>query len=209
MVMATAARRLTRADWAAAALDAIAEGGLAAVAVEPLARRLGTTKGSFYWHFPNREALLEAALSRWEHEHTEAVIVRIEAESDPLRRLRLLLTTAITLAQENVVDAAVLAGAQHPAVKPVLDRVTRRRVSYLGDLFRRLGFPPAQARDRGLLAYTAYLGHSQLIQAGLSNAPAQGADLRRYVERVLGILTAEPDRPVVDHQLVGRARPSS
>ena len=54
--------RLSADDWALAALDVIAEQGLAAVAVEPLARRLGVTKGSFYWHFPSREALLVAAL---------------------------------------------------------------------------------------------------------------------------------------------------
>ena len=44
--------RLSAEDWAQAALDLIAEQGVAAVAVEPLARRLGVTKGSFYWHFP-------------------------------------------------------------------------------------------------------------------------------------------------------------
>src|SRR3546814_6866850 len=58
--------RLSAEDWAQAALDVVAESGVAAVAVEPLARRLGVTKGSFYWHYPSREALLEAALSRWE-----------------------------------------------------------------------------------------------------------------------------------------------
>ncbi|MGH3388225.1 MAG: TetR family transcriptional regulator, partial [Actinomadura sp.] len=47
--MAERKTRLSRADWANAALEAIAEGGLAAVAIEPLATRLGTTKGSFYW----------------------------------------------------------------------------------------------------------------------------------------------------------------
>ena len=47
--------RLSADDWAQAALEQIAEQGVAAVAVEPLARRLGVTKGSFYWHFPSRE----------------------------------------------------------------------------------------------------------------------------------------------------------
>ena len=51
--------RLSAEDWAVAALDVIAESGLAAVAVEPLAKRLGVTKGSFYWHFPSR------GCSRW------------------------------------------------------------------------------------------------------------------------------------------------
>jgi AcrR family transcriptional regulator len=53
-------------DWTNAALEAIADGGTGKVAVEALARELGATKGSFYWHFRNRDALLEAALARWE-----------------------------------------------------------------------------------------------------------------------------------------------
>ena len=83
--IATAAKpdragRLSADDWAQAALDLIAEQGVAAVAVEPLARRLGVTKGSFYWHFPSREALLKAALERWEQIELEEVFARIEAE---------------------------------------------------------------------------------------------------------------------------------
>ena len=65
--------RLSAEDWAQAALDLIAEQGVAAVAVEPLARRLGVTKGSFYWHFPSRDALLQAALERWEANEQESV----------------------------------------------------------------------------------------------------------------------------------------
>jgi len=60
--------RLSADDWARAALELIAEQGVAAVAVEPLARRLGVTKGSFYWHFRSRDALLQAAIERWEQE---------------------------------------------------------------------------------------------------------------------------------------------
>ena len=80
--------RLSAEDWALAALDVIAEQGLAAVAVEPLARRLGVTKGSFYWHFPSREALLVAALERWEKTEQETVFGKLEAVSDPRARLR-------------------------------------------------------------------------------------------------------------------------
>src|SRR5260221_12707598 len=74
---ASGPRRLTRDDWITAALAAIADGGLAAVGVEPLAARLGATKGSFYWHFKNRDALLEAAIRRWEKETTTDVVAEI------------------------------------------------------------------------------------------------------------------------------------
>jgi AcrR family transcriptional regulator len=58
--------RLSAEDWEDAALNLIAEQGVGALAVEALARQLGVTKGSFYWHFRTREALLQAALERWE-----------------------------------------------------------------------------------------------------------------------------------------------
>src|SRR3546814_1971029 len=80
--------RLSAEDWAQAALDLIAENGVAAVAVEPLARRLGVTKGSFYWHFPSRDALLQAALERWESVEQEAVFGPLETIPDPRERLR-------------------------------------------------------------------------------------------------------------------------
>jgi AcrR family transcriptional regulator len=63
---ARADRRLSPADWERAALEAIAAKGLGAVAVEPLARTLGVTKGSFYAHFSTRDDLIDAALASWE-----------------------------------------------------------------------------------------------------------------------------------------------
>ncbi len=78
---------LTAEDWVRAALRALAKGGVGAVAVEPLAQQLGVTKGSFYWHFPTRDALLSAALEHWEKESTEAVIVAVDTIADPRDRL--------------------------------------------------------------------------------------------------------------------------
>src|SRR4051794_34630143 len=65
---------LTRDDWARAALGAIERGGIDAIAVETIAGELGATKGSFYWHFKNRDALIDAALAEWQRRSTEAMI---------------------------------------------------------------------------------------------------------------------------------------
>ncbi len=182
--------RLTADDWAAAALDAMARGGLAAVAVEPIAARQGATKGSFYWHFANRDALIAAALRRWETDHTEAVIRMVDAEPDPLRRLRLLLVAVIEATEHDLIEVAVLSTADHPLVAPVLARVTERRIAYTTKLFGDLGFSAAEARDRGLLAFTAYLGHAQLARATPQSVPRDRAARRRYVDRVVALLTA-------------------
>lgn len=192
--LASPRRRLTRDDWAAAALVAIAEGGLAAVAVEPLAARLGTTKGSFYWHFRNRDALLEAALAAWEEATTTAVLARVEDSSiDPRDQLRLLIELVVDIAERDPVGLALLGHAAHPVVGPALERVTRARIDGTVRLFRRLGFRPAQARRRALLAYSAYLGHAQLAHATPAVLPATRAARRDYLEHILRALIAPPD----------------
>ncbi len=193
--------RLTADDWTAAALEAMAGGGLAAVAVEPLATRLGATKGSFYWHFANRDALIEAAVLRWEREHTEAVIGLINAQPGPLARLRLLVGLVLrstVLEEDGSIELAMLATADHPHVAPVLARVTERRVAYTAGLFAALGWPPEEARRRGLLAVTAYLGYAQLAHVARGTLPATEADRDSYVDQVVRLLTASdagPGRP--------------
>ncbi|MFC9240047.1 TetR/AcrR family transcriptional regulator [Streptomyces decoyicus] len=187
-----ARQRLTAQDWAEAALAAMGEGGLAAVAVEPLAARLGTTKGSFYWHFANRDALIEAALKRWEEIGTEAVITEAEAEPDPGKRLRVLLVRATNRSAADPLDVSLLATAAHPRVAAALARVTARRIGYVAALFAELGFPEDEARRRGLLAYTAYLGHTQLGHAVPESLPADAAR-DRYLDGVIETLVRPPN----------------
>jgi AcrR family transcriptional regulator len=188
--MVIARATLTRDDWAAAALTAIAEGGLGALAVEPLAARLGATKGSFYWHFENRDALLAAALERWERDHTDAVHAEVEAATDdPLDQLRLLTHLTTSMAERDRIGLALLATADHPAIAPVLARVTERRLVFLADLFGRLGFGRADARRRSLLAYSAYLGQAQLAHATPAVVP-RGAAARAYFDHAVAAVTA-------------------
>jgi AcrR family transcriptional regulator len=185
--------RLSRQDWVDAALEAIAEGGLAAVAVVPLAERLGATKGSFYWHFPSREALIEAALAAWEQTTTSAVIAEIDAASqDPRQQLRLLFKRVTELAARDRIELALLATADHPTVRPVLDRVTRRRIAFAAELFQRLGFPRADANRRALLAYSTYLGYTQLLHATPQLLPETQTARRVYLNDVLAALTSPP-----------------
>jgi AcrR family transcriptional regulator len=184
-------RQLTRDDWADAAAKALAEGGVAAVAVEPIAVRLGATKGSFYWHFANRDALLRAALERWEHQTTAAVIEEIDAYGDdPLARLRLLVTRVTKAVQEDRIALALLADADHPIVAPVLRRVTERRVRYTADLLVELGLSPDRAAQRALLANSAYFGHAYLSYAAPAVLPHGKAARSAYLDDVITTLIA-------------------
>jgi AcrR family transcriptional regulator len=187
---ASGQRRLTRDDWITAALAAIADGGLAAVGVEPLAARLGATKGSFYWHFTNRDALLEAAIRRWEKETTTDVAAQVTAARDaPASQFRRLVVSVIERAEQDRVGLALLASAAHPAVAPALEQVTATRLGLIATVLRRLGFPAADARRRALLAYSAYLGHGQLAHSTPRVLPATKAGRRAYLNDAIHALT--------------------
>jgi AcrR family transcriptional regulator len=195
MVMArhdASPRRLARDDWVVAALTAIGEGGVGAVAVEPLAARLGTTKGSFYWHFPNRDALLEAALAAWEQATTTAVLDEVEQSTvDPVAQLRLLIARVVDNAERDPVEPALFASAAHPTVGPALTRVTQHRIDGTIRIFARMGLRGAEARRRALLAYSLYLGYGQLLRATPAVLPQARAGRREYLDHVLRALTAD------------------
>ncbi|WP_229905229.1 TetR/AcrR family transcriptional regulator [Lentzea cavernae] len=154
--------RRNRDDWTEMALRALAEGGLQAVAIEPLAARAGATKGSVYHHFPNREALLKATAERWEREHTEKVIEVVESERTPQDKLKTLFAVVLDRTRKGSVEMALQAGATNDVVAPVLRRVTEKRLTYLAELFVQLGFGEAQARKRALIAFSLYLGQAQM-----------------------------------------------
>jgi AcrR family transcriptional regulator len=184
-------KTLTADDWAEAALAALGEKGVRGVAVEPIAARLGTTKGSFYHHFRTREALLAAALDRWERQETEQVIAVVERGGGARERLhRLLVLVLGTAGERNLVELALQPDVRHPLVGPAVERVTRRRLGYLADLLRELGVPDRRA----LLAYSAYLGHAQLAHATPDLVPA-GAELADYAEDVITALVSVGGAP--------------
>jgi AcrR family transcriptional regulator len=183
-------QRLDRDVWTRAALEVLGERGVAGLAIEPLARSLGTTKGSFYWHFRNREDLIRAALERWENEETDAVIAMLGSLSDGRSRLRELLT-AIFLTHADVPDRSIglAADAGHPAVKEVLDRVTRRRIGYVARQLVAAGLDEAEARNRAILAYTSYLGYSTMMRSTPGALP-QGEQAAAFVDSLMHLLTS-------------------
>ena len=179
--------RLSAADWEQAALDVVAEQGVAAVTVESLARQLGVTKGSFYWHFPTREALLKAALERWENQDTDNVFARVEPIADPRERLCELFRRTGREAKSHVIYSALLRALDQPIVQPVMERVSQRRMDFLTRAYGQLGMQRRQAAQRARLAYAAYVGFLQLtLQLGVPRL--DHAEFEDYVEHVIATL---------------------
>jgi AcrR family transcriptional regulator len=118
-------RGLGREDWLRSARLALLRGGVEAVRVEKLARDLGVTKGSFYWHFKDRDELLELLLREWEIEVPEMLSqVSPGSGREKVHSLVRLLEQRAKLSEEGEVpsDAAIFAWAS-------VDREVARRVN--------------------------------------------------------------------------------
>lgn len=179
--------RMSKERWANAALRALAEDGVSAVAVEPLARRLGVTKGSFYWHYDSRDALLEAAMQRWEHNNARALGVYESDLPDPRERLKALFQAAFEPSALGGLIVHLAADREHPAVAPVLARVTRERIAYLSRIYAGIGLAEGAAHHQALLAYTAYIGLFQLM-ATTPDAVPEGEALLDYIAHMVDAL---------------------
>ena len=148
--------------WAAAALDAIAEKGLDGVAVEPLARSLGVTKGSFYWHFANREALLARALERWEAQETDDLFEHAARATTPLERVQRLISGVNASKRASRIYQALSCASDDPAIADYVRRVSERSLNFLIESYAALGLSTHDARQWALLTYSVYLGTLQI-----------------------------------------------
>lgn len=173
--MEMAKARVTRQQWIDAAVRAIARGGVASVAVDALAKEFGITRGSFYWHFADRDELLRAALDMWQRAGTDDIIAALEAIDDPRQRLLALFTTAVGADGVEGFEVALAADASHPLVAPVLARVTDGRLDYLTSVFRQAGRDPATARRQAVTAYAIYVGWIHLRHTNPTLVPELGS----------------------------------
>lgn len=175
----------TREDWTEAGLAALAEGGLAGVAVEALARRLGATKGSFYWHFKDRGELVRGVLERWERVATDEVLEALSQLPTPRERLERLAEVALLAERTGRAESHLLASVGEPVVRRVLRRVTRKRLRGLQALFEAQGAAPSAARQKATLALATQLGMTALRAIG----PERGAPEVSVTELLRGLLS--------------------
>jgi AcrR family transcriptional regulator len=174
-------RRLTRDDWIEAAIALGTEVGFDKIAVDALAPRLGATRGSFYWHFADRAALIDAVLERWEQVATAGTINALEGLS-PTAALDALIDAAFgATAEEDAAEWRLISAVDDPQIGPVVARVHRRRLEFNEQLLLRLGIGAAEAAESARVAYAAYLG--SLV---LRHFDPRGPNLGRRVRRLLG-----------------------
>ncbi len=151
--------RTPRNRWIEEGLRALAAGGPDAVRVEALAQALGVTKGGFYGHFADRNALLKEMLDSWERKATDDALERVQRKGGDLRT-RLRRAGALTFSRELLpIELAIRDWARRDhAVAERLRRVDNRRMEYLRLLFGALGDDEAVAEARSTLAFSLMIG---------------------------------------------------
>ena len=185
---------LTPEDWVRAATQVLVDHGIDHVRVDVLAGELNVTRGSFYWHFRDREDLLRRVLQAWREVSTVQLTKRLEvARSDP----RELLADVITLpfrgraaVRAARIELAIRAWARRdPMAQQALDEADSSRLGYHETLFRALGFAPDEAAHRAFLLYGYEVAESLM--------PRQGSAAVRDARRrsVLQLVQQPPGPP--------------
>jgi AcrR family transcriptional regulator len=171
--------------WVQAALAVLAESGVDAVRIEPLAKQLAVTKGSFYWHFKDRSALLAATLATWRAHATLDIIARLErdvaAPQDRLRELLALPHKGSRAVRGADIEAAMrLWGRTDPRAADVVRQIDEQRIEYITSLVVATGRHPRREAALATLIYAFILAEAAI---GPALDPAAG---RQCEEILLG-----------------------
>lgn len=157
--------RLTRDDWISAARKALIKGGVAAIKVDHLARQIGVTRGSFYWHFKDRDDLLKSLLLAWKHANTDPFRrVMQQHAGKPVYQLAEFFCIWLRPGEfDPDYDSAVRDWARvSTAAAQLVRQVDETRLDILRTLFQALGFAKLEADIRARVMYYHQVGYYAL-----------------------------------------------
>jgi AcrR family transcriptional regulator len=151
--------QLSAKAWLDQGLKTLAHQGFTALKAEPLAKTMGVSRGSFYWHFTDIAAFHAAILKHWREVAAEQIIADVEASADhddpPARLLRRVFGEKLAL--EKAVRAWALVD---PSARAAVRAIDRRRLGYVEKLFERSGLSREAAQARAQILYWAFLGYA-------------------------------------------------
>ena len=168
------ARRLSRDQWLGQALDILAAEGQAKLRIDTICKALGVTKGSFYWHFKDRDDFVRSVVKFWSEHFTDPVVQQISQLGGSAQdRLKALLRK-VSEGDFARYDVSIRAwAAQDPElVAGVVKTVDKGRLAFCGSLFKEMGFDAREAemRARACVAYLSYEA-SVLVKSSKKDRP--------------------------------------
>jgi AcrR family transcriptional regulator len=151
--------QLSAGDWLDQGLKALARDGFTALKADPLAKAMGVSRGSFYWHFADVGAFHAALLKHWHEVAAEQIIAEVEAAAPGNQALEMLLRRAF--GERLTLEGAVRTWASiDPAARAAVQAIDRRRLDYIEHLLRQAGLPAGLACARAQILYWAFLGYA-------------------------------------------------
>lgn len=157
---------LTREDWITGAWEMLGDAGLDGVRVEPLARRLGVTKGSFYWHFRDRQELLDVLLDLWFSIWDDQMSPDIDGDGNAEERIWALFESVIRRTTRGQTVSLRLLSHKDPEIARRIDERDAQRLAFLMQRLQEIGFSREEARVRGQV-YQAIMTGEFLRNGGL------------------------------------------
>ena len=148
--------RLRREDWLDHGLRVLAKSGPDQLKANPLAKSLGVSRGSFYWHFEDLAAFHEALLHRW-REETLTKVIESAPQGDARTSLLALLREA-SEADDDLERAMRSWAVLSPKVAAAVARMDGERSAYIAQLLGGCGIGEAEAEMRGAFLYWAKIG---------------------------------------------------
>jgi AcrR family transcriptional regulator len=179
---------LDRDAWLRKALDVLFAQGIGQVKIEVLARKLKLTKGSFYWHFKNREDLLRSMVDWWRDNQLRFITGLHPADHDAVRRIKAVIEfTQHTDDSSHDIAMREFARFNKYAARAVSE-VDERRTAYLAELFHAAGFDDTESALRARTLYFYQVGE---YTTSLSLEPALRDEL---AERRFALLMSPPQQ---------------
>ncbi|WP_242774214.1 TetR/AcrR family transcriptional regulator [Sphingopyxis sp. YF1] len=171
-------------DWIAVAREMLIEGGVAAVQINPLAVRLGVTRGGFYWRFKNRQDLLDHLLLDWESSNARHFLDRLAERGTLAERMQRLIDLWMEERQfDPRLEAAIRQWALiDPAVHARVRSVDLGRIEAITDMFLNDDYEPNDAKARARVTYFHQIGYYTLE---LGESPEERRAMLPHYTRVL------------------------
>ncbi len=156
-------RTLSKKDWIKTGIEALRVHGSSALKADRLAKELGISRGSFYWHFRDLRDYLELTLQFWEESAVDQPYAIAEASNHADAEAILESLVDQAFAGSMSLEAAVFSwGTEFPPAAEAMARVNAKRFALLQSLFSDLGFSPSDAQLRAYVLLTSYLGRMHL-----------------------------------------------
>ncbi len=186
----TTRSQLDRAAWIQAALDVLADEGVQGMRVEVLAKRLCVTKGSFYWHFKDRQDLLSGVLETWKAGRVQDIVkqTRLEPGRERAQIARLVDIYSTSRSRKGLlIELAVREWARRDAeAAAIVEEVDAWRLRCARELFLACGLPPHEASTRSMLLYAYVFGASIMIYDRFD------ADIPRLKDDIRALIVGQP-----------------